>query len=539
MMTDRGKTSLMWRRIVLITLTWAIANAQEKPVNGKVTYLSAGTVYTSIGWGAGVQDSSMLFIVTGPDTVARLKIFAVSSKSCACNVLEQKREIVVGDAVTGSFLRIVPNDTIRIVSRDSLIDERNIRSARTLPTLTKSEEKSWLVLQGRASLQYYSAMFDNSGFNFSQPGMVLNIRATSPDIPMKLDFYGNIRTLARGGVSPFSGVASNASRIYRFSLEYDDKLNDITFGRIIPTYAPSIGSIDGVSYARRLGNIVAGASIGFQPTYNLQGLSTDTRKVSLFAGYQTHGSIEMTWTAAYARTYFESMLDREAVSLMVSAFTDGGLSIYGYCDLDLRSKRADLFELSPSVTVASFNINYRFTDFLTVGVGADASRAVFPFSTVQGIADTLLDRNVRSGATINVNITLMNGVGVVNTFSPRSSGGGLGQDYMNYSAFYLTDAFSTGATVRGTFTMNENEFTSSRGYGINLQRNLLGIDIVLRYQQNRYSILQLNQGNTGETFGIDCMALFSKHFSFVASFDTMRGYGSNSYAIFTEFSWRF
>jgi hypothetical protein len=513
------------------------AQAQEQHVSGKVTYLSSGTVYTSMGWGTGIQDSTALYVVAGKDTLATLKVFAVSSKSCACAVVGRKKEIAVGDVVVGTFVNIEKRDTVLIVERDTIAD-RGVRSALPLPTDVKAEEKPFLAVQGRVSLQYYSAAFNNNAFNFTQPGLVLNLRATSSELPLKLDLYGNFRTLARGGASPFSANASNASRIYRFSIEYNDNLNDITVGRIIPSYAPSIGSIDGMSYSRRLGDLTAGASVGFQPTYNLQGISTDTKKIALFAQYQIHGGVDLAATGAYARTYHESFLDREAISLMFNAYTSGGLSAYGYGDFDLRVKNADQFAWSPSVSMMTFMVNYRFADFLTVGVGADASRAVFPFSSVQTIADTLLDRKLRSGATLSFNVTLMNGLGAYNAFTPRSNEGGFGQDYTNYSAFYLTDIFSSGATVRVTYMMNENEYTNSRGFGLNLQRDIFGVDCVVRYQQTHYKIYQLQQVNTGETFGADVMVLFTRRLSFVTSIDSMRGFGSNAFTIFSELSWR-
>jgi hypothetical protein len=521
---------------VTIVLT---SRAQEFNVSGKVVQLSAGIVYTSIGWGSGAQDSTTLYILAASDTVAILKVFALSSKSCACTILSQKRDIVVGDDVVGTMVRRdIPENRVEAI-RDTTVQENGLRGPLPLSMDIAANQKPWLNVQGRVSLQNYSTVFDNNSYNFTEPGVVLNLHASSPDTPLKMDLYGNIRTFARGAVSPFSSQATNASRIYRFSVEYDDKTNDIVAGRIIPAYAPSIGSIDGISIARRFGTFTAGASIGYQPTYYLQGISTDARKIAFFTQYQTNGSLNLTMTGAYARTYFQSLLDREAVSFMVNAYTSGGFSVYGYSDIDLRVKQGDQFVLSPSVSMASFNVNYKVTDFLSLGIGADASRAVFPFSTVQFIADTLLDRTLRSGATVNINITLMNGLGMYNTYSPRSTDAGFGNDYLNSSALFLTNAFSTGATVRATYMMNENEFTSSRGYGLNLERNFFGVDLTVRYQQNQYRVLQLNQDNRGETLGMDVMALFSKHLSFVTSLDSMRGFGSNSISIFSELSWRF
>lgn len=530
------------RSVVLFILLLAAniaVHAQEKPVKGKVTYLSAGTVYTSIGWESGVQDSALLFVATGIDTVAELKIIAVSSKSCACVVVNQKRDVVIGDGVVGTFVENKSNAIAMTESRDTTSQVKSIRGPQPLNVGLKSGEKSFLNVQGRFSLQYYSTRFDNNSYNFTEPGAVLNLHATSPEIPLRLDIYGNLRTLARGSTSPFSNSAEDASRIYQFSLAYSDNKDDLAVGRIIPMYAPSIGSIDGITYSHRCGNFLGGTSIGFQPSYTLQGVSTDTRKVALFAQYQTHGAVELAVTSAYARTYMQSLLDREAVSFMVNGYTSGGFSVYGYSDIDLRMKQGKDFNLAPSISMGSANINYRFTYFLTVGVGVDASRAVFPFSTVQFVADSLLDRTLRSGATVTINVSLMNGLNLFNTYSPRSANAGFGSDYLNNSALFLTNVLSTGTTVRATYTMNDNEFTSSRVYGMNVERSFYGVSLTLRYQQNQYRVLQLNQDNKGETMGGDIMALITAHLSFVTSFDSMRGFGSNSYSIFSELSWRF
>ncbi len=238
---------MRWKALTFFLLAAAIVRAQEIRVNGKITYLSGGTVYTSIGTAQGVQDSVGLFAIAGTDTVAWLKVVAVSSKSSACRIIRQTREMSVGNEVTGTVAAPEQKVVSSVVARDTTENEQMARSAVPFETLTRKSEKPFLAVQGRISAQYYSALFDNKDFNFSQPGIVLNLRAISRDVPIKLDLYGNLRTFARGRTNPFSWSATNDSRIYRFSLEYDDNINDITVGRIIPPYAPSIGSIDGVS----------------------------------------------------------------------------------------------------------------------------------------------------------------------------------------------------------------------------------------------------------------------------------------------------
>ncbi len=524
--------------LAFLVAIYVTSNAQEIYVKGTVTYLSAGTIYTSIGAEIGAQDSAKLFVVANTDTIATLKIFAVSSKTSACNVLSQKRPVIVGDQVIGSFSRPV-RQTSQVAENPDTTDAKEIRGTQPLGPRTSQKTNSLVDVRGRVSLQYYTTQFDNNSFNFTQPGMVLDLHARSSEIPLRLDMYGNLRTLARGSTSPFSSNVEDASRIYQLSISYNDKVNDLTIGRIIPVYSPSIGSIDGVSYSHTFGNFLSGISFGFQPPYTLQGISTDSKKMALFAQYQTHSSLDLSVTGAYARTYAQSSLDREAVSFMVTGFTAGGFSVYGYTDIDLRMKEGDQFRLSPSISLGSATLNYRLTNFLTLGLGADASRAVFPFSTVRSIPDSLLDRTLRSGASVSLNVTLMNGVNLFNTYSPRSAAGGFGSDYLNNSAIFLNNVLSSGATIRAMYTMNENEFTSSRVYGVNVERTFFGISLSFRYQQNQYRLLQLNQNNTGQTLGGDLMALISSHLSFITSVDAMRGFGANSYSVFSELSWRF
>jgi hypothetical protein len=519
------------KRLLILLLCVFSAKAQETFVTGKVTYLSIGTLYGSVGRESGLQDSTRLYVVEGKDTVAALKVIAVSSKSCACIILNTKRDLKVGDTFTGTVLKLESGIAVQSGTITS-----NPRWNPAVQPRDKNVQLPAIAFDGRISLQYYTSRFESSNNNFNQPGIVFNVRARSRDIPLTLDIYSNLRTIGRRGASPFSRDATNESRIYRFSLEYNDQQNIITVGRIIMNYFPAIGSIDGVSYSRRFGNFTVGTSFGFQPGYKLQGTASDTRKIALFAQYQINLPYTVSIGGAYSRAYKFSEIDRESVSLMINAFTTGGLSLYAYGDVDLRRKQ---FELSPSVSTAMATLYYAFTDFLTLGLGTDASRSVYPFSSVRSIPDSLLDRTLRSGVTITVHVTPMRGINFNNTYSPRSSRESFGREYTNISAFYISNVFSSGAQIRGTFSISENEYTHSQGYGINLQRNLFGVDAVLRYQRTRYRINQVSESTNAETLGADLMVFFARQLSMITSFDSVRGYGMNYYTVFTELSWRF
>lgn len=528
---------MVWRRVVLLAFIVLTARAQQIPVRASVTYLSSGMIYISVGRMGGVQDSTLLYAVKARDTIATLKVLAVSSKSASCRVVRAKRDLVIGDSIIGLVPPpIVASSQTRTDSAARLSD-RNGRGL--LGGTATPKEMPAVSLQGRVGFQYLETQFDNGAYNLREPGLVLGFRAAARDIPLSLQMYGNLRALTRGEGNLLSGNFTNQSRIYRLSLDYDDHFNVVALGRILSYYAPSIGSIDGVSYSRRVGDFLFGTSLGFQPDAQQQWVSTNTRKMVLFAHYENRESVDLGVTAAYARTYMLSQLDREAVSTGITLYAANGFSIYGYGDFDIRQKRQDRFELSPSISSGIIMVNYRLFDFMSVGVGADASRLVYQFSTVQYMADSLVDRTLRSGATLSLDLMLPGGLGLYSTYTPRSSEAQFGRDYANSSTFSWPNVLSSGTIIRASFNQTSNNFTTSQGYGLTVQRNFFGADCSLRYQRSRYKIVQIETNNQSETLGADIIALLTSRLSLLASFDRVRGYGSNMNSVFTELSWRF
>ncbi len=521
------------KRILLALMIGFAANAQELPIHAVVTYLSSGTVYISPGRLGGVQDSMKLFIVRGLDTTAVLKVFAVSSKSAACSVVNFLRAPAVGDSVSG--FAFLPSSVPKESPGDSIAAQRPAIWTGALST--RGSRLFGIDIEGRMSLQYYSARFDNGEYDFSQPALVMNVRASSRGIPLTLELYGNLRTLARGGASPLSSAATNESRVYRLSLEYNDGTNTLTLGRIMPVFAPSTGSIDGISYMRRFGRVIAGGAIGFQPGLGQRGTATNTRKLTLFARYNDLQGFG--FTAAYGRTYELTRLDRESMTFGLNLYASGGISLYGYSDIDLRAKVSDRYELSPSLSAAIASASFSLGEVATVAVGIDVSRPLYPFSAVRLMPDSVLDRTVRSGASLTLSLTPVNGILLSNTFTPRSLSGSFYRQYANYSSAGWYNVLSTGLALRVSANLSANEFSSGRGLGVQLQRSFGDVDCSARYDRSSFSILQLDESSTSESFGVDIVSSITSRLSIINSFDLVRGYGPPMTSVFTELSWRF
>ncbi|MEO8166949.1 MAG: hypothetical protein ABI623_01790, partial [bacterium] len=402
-------------------------------------------------------------------------------------------------------------------------------------------EKSSVQIQGRVSAQYYTSLYDNAAYNIAQPGVVVNMRGVLRDAPVKFDVYANMRTLSVNGQSPFSGKAINQSRIYGLSVSYDDGDNVFSLGRIIPVFAPSVGYIDGMLASTRVGDFTVGTTFGFQPDFSLRGVSSTYKKFALFGQYATPDRLSLSVATAYARTYFQSALDREAVSVLTNASIAQDLFIYANTEVDLRRKQGTNFILSPKLTSAYVNLNYRLSNSLNVGLGADASRPYYSFETVRLVPDSLLFDELRSGMSVSFNVLLPGGISMYNTYAPRSSvDASFGRDYSNYSSLSFNDVFSSGVNLRSNFNLNANRYTTSTGYGIYMQRSFEQLlDLTVRFQRYGYTVKQTDQRNSSTTIGADLMVFLTRTVSFIATYDRLNGYGVVSNSVFAEISVRF
>jgi hypothetical protein len=514
----------------------SIVSAQKK-VNGSVTYIAAGSVYLSIGREQGLEDSLVVNVFRNNDSVAVLQIFAVSSKSSVCRIKKEFKKILIGDSIASNIP--LPKEIIQ--PERAAISEavKNDSAPERSLVLVQEHKQSWIQLRGRIGLQYNAIFFDQSSLNMQQPGLLVSLRGDLTDTPIKFDMYGTLRKTGRNGLASFSSKATNDSRIYRMSMEYDDQKNIIAVGRILPLYASSSGYVDGVSLSRRFGKFISGVSIGYQPDVNLQMPSPDIKKFVLFGYYQGNDSWNSTASSAYSRIWSTAGIERETFSSFYSVYSPSGFSLYTSSDIDLRSLSGGKNEFAPSLSLFIGTINYRFIDWLTAGIGIDASRPVYSLSSNKTIPDSLLDKQLRSGMSLNFNLSFWRGTGVYNSTTLRFGEAGFGKEYSNSSNIYYHNAINSGVNIRLNFLINENTVAHTNGYGIALQRNVFGADCGIRYQQNKSEIRQLGIINITTTLGADLSIFLTRQLTFIGSYDKMDGLGSTSRSLFMELSWRF
>lgn len=528
------------RSIALWGLIAFSARADFKVVRGVVTYLAGGNVYTSLGRTAGVQDSLLLYVVRGSDTTAVLKVFAVSSKSSVCRIVRSSRPVSSGDQVSG---------IVQIVQRAETPPDSNLHRPvvlAALPSTPKPARREQMNegcfnLQGRVGAQYFTSLYNTRAYNIAQPGVLLNLRGEFHDVPLRMEVYANLRSLTTGNQSPFGRHAINQSRIYGLSVTYENDATAFSVGRIISPYAPALGYIDGLSASAKVGILTFGTAMGYQPDFALRGVSSDYRKIALYAQVASGEQQRFALSTAYARTYYHSLLDREVANIMVSSALSGNLFLFGNVETDLRVKRNREFILLPRVTNAYINLSCRLINAVSVGLGFNASRPYYSFQAIRDIPDSLLVDDLRSGVSMSLMWLLPGGISFSNTYTPRSArDAAFGKEYSNTSALGFTDILSSGISLRSNVNLHSNVYTQATGYGVAVQRTFGQLfDLTVRHQRSTYTIRQTDQRERSTTIGADLLVFLSSSLTFMTTYDWLEGYGSRSHSIFAELGVRF
>lgn len=387
-------------------------------------------------------------------------------------------------------------------------------------------------------LQYTGIEYETGAYDFRQPGLVVSLRGASTAIPLRVDLYGTFRSQSRGSVALFSSTSTSDARIYRLAVEYDDGSTILSAGRLLPSFAASVGIIDGISVARRWSSVTAGASLGFQPGATLGAPSFDQRKVILFGQYEARDTWNTSTGAAVSTVFSNDGIERQTISATASTYSPSGFSLYASTDLDVRAPSSAGNDIDPRLSLFICSMNYRVTTAIGVGVGIDASRPTYTLSFAQSLPDSLLDRRLRAGASFSVNISLSSGIGLTNTYTPRSSEGRFGEEYSSSTGAYASDVLSSGVSTRVNFSLNQNAQSEVKSGSVSLQRTVFGTDVGFRYQRSHFVLRQVDLSSTTESFGMDLNGSFSRALTWMASVDLSTGLNDRATTVFLELSWR-
>jgi hypothetical protein len=508
-----------------------------------VTYVSGGVYYISLGSQAGLSDSTRVAVVgKGGDTVATLVVFAVSSKSSACRLAGSTRSPVVGDVV------IAPaggspsagqsaagfDSTAAALSADSAgarpgaagaaavgvagagiagagaPPSGNVSGADAVPGSLQGQPETagqsvpWIRVRGRLTAQYNTYIVDSTSSTLTQPSLSANLRGDLSGAPIRFEFAGIVRSTVTGTSAPFGPGGVGRSRLYRLSVEFNDNVNRVGVGRILPFAGLPAGYVDGLVASHKFGIVEVGGAAGFEPDYRYQHPVTNRRKLLGFAGA---GSADpFTWSAgaSYARTFLESSVERSVASASAMAVPSRAVSFSAQSEVDFRFVRNGTVQTKARLSSLLAQVNVRVIDEVSVGAGVVSWRPVYPISTVEEVPDSMKDDRLWVTPSVSLRIYPGGGFSVSEQYSTRSRGEGFGDDYSNLLSVGYENIARSGLGLRATQTLNHTSIAVSTGFGAAVRR-MFGdlVEAGLRYQYYRNEYASDLVDDRTDSYGLD------------------------------------
>ncbi len=528
---------------------------------GTITYVSGDVYYISLGSPSGIEDSSIVSVVDGADTIATLQVFAVSSKSSACRILSSGRAPKRGEAVVarvagppptqrdaGTGLSVGGNGAGAGEGPDQggAIRGGTARGGTARGDTDRNggtgrESRPFpLAVRGRISAQYQTFDPGNSTSAVTQPSLSVNLRGALRDAPLRFEISGVARASRTGSAGPFGAGGVNRSRVYRLSVEYDDSLNRFGAGRLLPSAGVHTGYLDGLVAARKIGIVEVGVAAGFEPEYRREGIVSDRRKAVVFVGASSAAPDGWSAAAAYAKTFLRSSAERSVLSGAATFAPSRGLFVTARSEVDFLAARNSAVLHKPRLSSLLAQVRYRISDAVSAGAGVTAWRPVYPLSFDLALPDSLRDDRLWVSPSLSLRVNAGAGVSVQEQYSPRSTPEGFGREYSNVASVGMEDILGSGVAARVTQSLNHSSVAVSTGYAIAARRSVGdAVDAGVRYQTYRNDFGRNAEIGRSGTFGVDVGAALPNSLYLMLGAEISSGSGPGQRLFSGSLSWRF
>jgi hypothetical protein len=291
-----------------------LCGQEEKASVFPVKYISNDSIYLGAGRNAGIQEGMKISVVSatadttanngvrfrGEAHVAELRVISVADTSAVCEIVSTKGELSVGqwafltpDSVAQRRDEEFVADTdkypviISFTYGDPLDDE--VRQVQERAVIQESPVGR---IRGRFGFDY-GGTSESGGYSSKQIGMLINA-----DMTYLGGTYWNFTGYWRGNLNtssssnPGSGATTLndlINRTYHLALTYDSPYSPyrIGIGRLFLPWAPSLSTIDGAYFARKLNrNVTAGVFGGSTPDPTSWSYNPNQHIAGVFVNYE-------------------------------------------------------------------------------------------------------------------------------------------------------------------------------------------------------------------------------------------------------------
>ncbi len=319
-----------------------------------VKQIAAGAVYLDGGSDDGLKEGMHLKVsrVTAGEAqmsrkeIGDITVIAVASISAACEVKEGSQPIEVGDTAELSYedtqaIQLVRSSkNIRHVAQTVSFTEGDPLDEELREYVPHNPSPEVNKIRGRISFEQSAILDHTSGMRTMQQGLVLRM-----DMTRIGGSYWNFTGYWRGRLSQQTGVLPQQTlndllnRTYQIGFYYNNPNSRYVagFGRFLLPWAPSLSTIDGGYFGRRLGKeFTTGVFAGSTPNPTAWNYDPNRQMAGSFVAFE-HGSYETvryTSTAGAAVTRSHWHPERQFLFFENTLLVGTRISIYHDLEVD-------------------------------------------------------------------------------------------------------------------------------------------------------------------------------------------------------------
>lgn len=477
------------------------ATQPKKPSVFRVKYVSEGSLYIDAGRNADLQEGMKLSVINPPPDgvvndgirfrgyphVAELNVVSVADASAVCDVISAS-----GDLKIGQLAILTPG------SQEDRHLAENAREAEDYPIMvgftsgdpidqelrtTKVEnprESPLGTMRARFGFSYGGIR--ESGMNSTQMGMMIDADMTHIG-----GTYWNFAGFWRGYLNTSSNAIPGAgnqtltdlmNRTYTIGFTYDSPYspNVVGIGRLFLPWAPSLSTVDGGYYGRRIGNYVTvGAFAGSTPDPTSWSYNPDQQIAGTFVSYERgdFDGFHMMSTAGLAMTSISWAVARQF------AFFENNLNWKRYFSF-YNSMQVDEARTSPlpnggsnptGISQAYDSLHFQPIKLLTFGVNYNYFRNLPTFDP-RLIGTGLLDNYLFSGLSGDFRVDLPRHISIYTAIGKSKASSDTKNSWNQAYGLTFGNIFHTGLFVDLHYSKFDSSFGSGKYEALSLTKSL-------------------------------------------------------------------
>lgn len=471
--TNSMKNVLVNISFALLILSTGGLHAQDKPLDGEVSFKSSKHVYVKFPTTEDIQVGDTLFLKSKPALIVQNK----SSVSCVCVALAGA-SVDVKDKI-----RAFPSTTQQQKSKQILKEKDE---PKPIPEIVQdtlldktikepTSKKSKPVIFGKIDAASYSNFSNTERDNSQRMKYTLSLRTDNlPTEKFSAETYISFRH-TQGEWDDVKRDLNSALKIYSLSVNYKmtEQLN-ISAGRKINPLISNMGAVDGFQFQYEKKKLKAGLLAGTRPDYQDYSFNKNLMQLGAYVAHEIKtetGYIRNSLAAVEQRNH--SNTDRRFLYFQHQNQLLQKLYLFSSFEIDLYRKTKQGAENKLSLTGIYLLTTYRPIKDLSLSASYDARKQVIYYESYKSFVDQMIDQETRQGYRFRVNyrpwkrITL----GINAGYRFRKSDPIASKNLDSYLSFRNFSAYNVTTTLSATYI--ESAYFTGNLYGVRMSKDFL------------------------------------------------------------------